>query len=113
MTPRSPKAPEANPAKAEIEVQVRMFGIAAALTGERELTLRLPAGAIVSDVIATLAEHYNAALFDDVMSAAQKKTSHCRISVNGSLVRDLTAPLGTEGGSQIVEIILLSAFEGG
>jgi molybdopterin converting factor small subunit len=111
-TPRPPKAPAANPNEAELEVQVLMFGMVSAMTGERQVTLRLPAGAVVSDVIAALAERYKAALFEDVMSAAQKKTSHCRISVNGRLAWDLMAPLGTEGGNTTVEIILLSAYEG-
>jgi len=118
--PRLPKTSVANPNEAELEVQVRMFGMVSAMTGERELTLHLPVGAVVSDVIVALVERYKATLFEDVMSAAQnvmsaaqKKTSHCRISVDGRLVRDLMAPLRTEGGNTTVEIILLTAFEGG
>jgi len=107
------RAPRGDSDNAELDVQVLMFGIASVMTGEREVALRLPAGAVVIDVIAALAERYKADLLDDVMSAALKKTSHCRISVNGRLARDLTAPLGTEAGCKVVEIILLSAFEGG
>jgi hypothetical protein len=98
---------------AEIEVHVHMFGMVSAMTGEREVTLHLPHDAVVNDLIGALAERYKTPLFEDAMAMAGKKTSHCRISVNGHLVREPTAPLKAEGGRSSVEIILLSAFEGG
>ncbi len=101
------------PCPTKIEVHVHMFGMVSAMTGEREVTLHLPLDAVVNDVIAALAERYKTPLFEDAMAMAGKKTSHCRISVNGHLVREPTAPLTAEGGRSSVEIILLSAFEGG
>lgn len=110
VTPE-PLAAAADPA--QLEVRVRMFGMVCAMTGEREVTLRLPPGAVVNDVIGALAERYQTPLFENAMSAAGKKTSHCRISVDGTLVRDPATPLKAEGGHSTVEIILLAAYEGG
>ena len=117
MTPHcgdeAPHPSAADPGTAELDVCVRMFGMVCAMTGERELTLRLPLDAVVNDVIRALAERYKTALFEEAMSNARQKTSHCRISVDGYLVQDLNAPLRTKGSRTTVEIILLSAFEGG
>jgi len=110
----SPAAAPAGAAPLQaVDVRVRMFGMVSAITGEREVTLPLPANAAVADVVAALGERYGAVFTDEVMRAAGRKASHCRIVVDGRLVRDITAPLGAAGDSPIVEIILLTAYEGG
>lgn len=96
---------------AQIEVRVWLFGLIARMAGEREISFRLPAGARLADVMATIERRYGATLVGDLMRSRREKASCCRVSVNGRLAGDLTMPLPGEGAS--VEIIVLSAYEGG
>ena len=105
--------PPAAASEAGLDVRVRMFGMVCTMTGEREVMLRLPLDAVVNDVVAALTARYSMPLFENTMSTAGKKTSHCRVSVNGCLVRDPATPLGAGSDRTEVEIILLSAYEGG
>lgn len=103
------EAPSAS--AASLMVRVWMFGWISRMVGERETTLELPAGATVADVLAALGERYGETMLGELMRTRKEKSSACRISLNGHLVHDIDVPLGN--GAATVEIMVLSAYEGG
>lgn len=109
-----PVAPAAVAAPlAQIEVQVLMFGMICQTTGENKTTLRLPRDATVSDALAALGVIYGAQFLHLVMRTAAAKASHTQVSLNGQLVRDMSARVAVSADSATIELILLSGHEGG
>jgi molybdopterin converting factor small subunit len=96
---------------AAIPVRVWLFGWISRMTATREATFELPVGATVADVLTALGQRFGETMRDELMRTRKEKSSACRISLNGRLVHDLDAPLGTQAA--VVEIIVLSAYEGG
>lgn len=94
-----------------IAVRVWLFGWISRMVGERETSFALPAGAMLADVLAALGRRYGDRMLDELMRTRKEKSSACRISLNGHLVHDLDVPLGDAAAT--VEIIVLSAYEGG
>ncbi len=103
------RAPAAGASR--IRVRVWLFGLIARMAGERDVSLDLPLGAKVADVLAALCQRYGETFAHDLMRTRKEKSSACRISVNGRLVHDLETRLADENTT--VEIIVLSAYEGG
>lgn len=90
-----------------------MFGLICQTTGERQASLRLPRHATVGDVILALGASYGEDFLKQVMRTSGCKASHTQVSVDGRLVRDLSAPVAAGKEAATVEIILLSGHEGG
>ncbi len=98
--------------RTSVAVRVWFFGLVATMTGERDVGLELPSGATVRDVLAALGRRYGETFLGNLMRTKNEKASCCRVSLNGRVVKDLDAPVAAEGAAT-VEIILLSAPEGG
>jgi molybdopterin converting factor small subunit len=94
-----------------VAVRVWLFGWLSRMVGERETSFALPSGAMLADVLAALGRRYGDRMLEELMRTRKHKSSACRISLNGRLVHDLDVPLGD--GAATVEIIVLSAHEGG
>ncbi len=112
LRPSPPIDPSIGPGGTQtIAAHVWLFGWIGRMVGERETFLQLPAGAKLRDVLAALGRRYGETMLDELMRTRKEKSSACRISLNGRLVHDLDTPLGS--GAATVEIIVLSAYEGG
>ncbi len=99
-------------AKHDISVRVWFFGMIRQLTGERDVALTVPCGSTVADVLTALIGRFGSEFRDQIMRVVGKK-SCCRVSLDGYLVKDLATPVGAGTGAATVEIIVLSAQEGG
>ncbi len=90
-------------------VKVWLFGALATVTDERTVTVELPAGGTVDDVLAALVQRLGAEFAALALGAEGMLAPCCRLFVDGRPVEDVAAPItGTE-----VEIILLTSAEGG
>lgn len=96
-----------------IRADVQLFGVLAALSPERRVSLELPPAATISDLLAALGERLGEAILVHVLDQAGKKHRHCRLYVDGYPVEDVGAPVRASANPTQVEIILLIAPEGG
>ena len=94
-------------------VQVWLFGSLASAVEERPITLHLESPFCVDQVIAELGRRYGIALLARITTPAGTKARNCRIFVNGEPVRDTAAPVQAATTPAQIELVLLSALEGG
>ena len=114
-----PPRPESQPSTAEqqsaspVTVKVWPYGTLAAVLAERPLTLQLAAGFSVGDVLAELGRRHGEAFRELVIGSDGRKFRHCRVFVDGLPAEDVEAPVRVGQTPALVEIILLTALEGG
>lgn len=112
-----PPRPAAKPSASEVAspaaVKVWPYGTLAGVLTERPLELQLPAGFSVGDVLAELTRRYGAEFSDLVIGDDGRKLRHCRVFVDGLPADDVETPVRVGPSPALVEIILLTAIEGG
>jgi hypothetical protein len=108
----APAAPTAFGA-ALVPVRVLLFGALANSAADRAFTLNLHSPFCVADVIAELRGCCGAELLSLVADTNGSKFNHCRVYVNGEPVEDVAKPVHCAAFPAQVEMILLTAAEGG
>ena len=114
-----PQRPEATPSApvgecaSPVTIQVWPYGALAGVLAERPLTLQFPAGFSVSDVLDELGRRHGEAFRDLVIGSDGRKLRQCRVFVDGLSADDVDAPVQVGPTPALVEIILLTALEGG
>ncbi|WP_141400574.1 MoaD/ThiS family protein [Magnetospirillum sp. 15-1] len=94
-------------------VRLWLFGGLSVLCPERPLTLEVPPGITVGELLGILGRRLGAALLESVMETPSRKFSICRVFIDGMPV-DLDDRLPeTPGGLSDFELIVLTAAEGG
>jgi hypothetical protein len=96
-----------------VAVKVWPYGTLASVLAERPLELQLPEGFSVGDVLAELGRRYGPEFSDLVIGADGRKFRHCRVFVDGLPADDVETPVRVGRSPALVEIILLTAIEGG
>ena len=94
-------------------VQVWLFGSLAEGIAERPLTVECRGAFSVDNVIAELGRRCGRAFLDRVTAPGGGILKYCRVFVNGQSVDDTTAPIQTAESPTQIEMILLTAAEGG
>ena len=94
-------------------VQVWLFGSLADVFAERPLNVEIRGPFSVGDVIAEIGRRCGRAFLDRVTAPGGGILRYCRVFVNGESVDEATAPIQTTASPTQVEIILLTAAEGG
>ena len=94
-------------------VQVWLFGSLAEGIAERPLTVECRGAFSVHDVIAELGRRCGRAFLERVTAPGGGILKYCRVFVNGQSVDDTTAPIQTAESPTQIEMILLTAAEGG
>ncbi len=97
----------------DVTVNVRLFGMLAALTRERLVTLRLPKGSKVEDVVTELGRRFGTGFLDRILRSPGELHSFCQLFVDGEQVDDLAKEIGTSREVAEIGMILLMASEGG
>lgn len=98
---------------APVPVRVLLFGTLANSAADRALTLNLRSPFCVADVIAELGRRCGGELLSLVADADGRKFNHCRVFVDGEPVDDVARPVHCAESPAQVEMILLTAAEGG
>jgi len=114
-----PPRPTAKPSTSRQEVaspvavKVWPYGTLASVLAQRPLELQLPEGFSVGDVLDELSRRYGDEFSDLVIGSDGRKFRHCRVFVDGLPADDVETPVRVERSPALVEIILLTAIEGG
>jgi hypothetical protein len=98
---------------ASASVDIWLFGSLAEAVAERPLTLEFRNPFSIDDVIAELGRRYGDAFLSLVTSPDGGMLRHCRVFVNGEDVEDTGAPVCAQEPLSQIEMILLTAAEGG
>jgi hypothetical protein len=111
----APLAPIARGADsgAMVLVQVSLFGSLAGAIDERPLALELQTPFAVDDVIAELGRRFGAAFLAKVTTPDGERVRHCRVYLDGEEIEDTAAPVRTRNARAQMEMIMLTAAEGG
>ena len=113
---RFPPAPAARLtpcASVTAPVQIWLFGSLADFVLERPLSLQFRNPFSIGDVIAELGRRCGAEFLSRVTTPDGGTIRHCRVFVNGEPVEDTGAPVCANDSVAHIEIILLTAAEGG
>jgi len=111
-TRQSPDAPVAD-ANRLVCVQVWLFGSLADGVPERPVIVEFHGPFSVGDVIAELGRRWGRIFLDKVTAPGGEILNYCRMFVNGQSVDNATAPIQTTESPTQIEMILLTAAEGG
>jgi hypothetical protein len=98
---------------APVSVQVFLFGTLAKATADRPITLALHHPFRIADVMAELGRRYGGEFLSLIAAPNGVKLNHCRVYVNGEPATDPARPIQCGRSSAQIEIILLTAVEGG
>lgn len=109
---QSPEAPVAD-AKRPVCVQAWLFGSLADGVAKRPVTVEFRGPFSVRDVIAELGRLYGRAFLDRVTDPGGGIFRNCRVFVNGQAADDAATLIQTEALQTEIELILLTAAEGG
>ncbi len=111
----SPSAPAVQPAQpdAPISLQVWLFGSLAGAAAERPLVLELPPPFTVEDVIAELGRRCGPGFLPRFTASGGAPVRHCRVYIDGEEIEDTAAPVRVRSACARIEMILLTAAEGG
>ena len=110
-TPAHPRPADGN--TDPVSVKVWLYGSLANVVEQRPLELPLPQGFSVSDVMAELGQRYGEEFREHVFDTDGRKTRLCRVFVDGMPADDVDVPVHTGSTQAEVEMILLTAIEGG
>ncbi|MGB5079572.1 MAG: MoaD/ThiS family protein [Burkholderiales bacterium] len=111
-----PARPAARPtpcAGAPVSVHLWLFGSLAGALPERPLELRFPLPFSIADVIAELGRRCGDEFASRVTAPDGSLLRHCRVFVDGEAVEDPRAPVRAHDPVAHIEMILLTAAEGG
>ena len=112
--PACPAAARLTPcASATASVQIWLFGSLADSVPERPLGLQFCNPFSIGDVIAELGRRCGAEFLSRVTAPDGGMLRHCRVFVNGEAVEDTGAPVCAQDSVAQIEMILLTAAEGG
>jgi hypothetical protein len=111
--PARPAAGTPADASSHASVQVLLFGSLADAVPERPLTLRLCNPFSIGEVIAELGRRCGPGFLSRVTAADGTLLRHCRVYVKGEEVEDTRMPIRADGSAPQIEIIVLTAAEGG
>lgn len=100
-------------ADSNCRVQVWLFGSLADGFAERPVTVEIRGAFSVDDVIAEIGRRCGRAFLDRVTAPGGGILRYCRVFVNGQSVDDARTPIQTTESPTQVEMILLTAAEGG
>jgi len=100
-------------ASAFASVQLWLFGSLAGAVPERPLELQFPLPFSIGDVIAELGRRCGDEFTSRVTSPDGSLLRHCRVFVDGEAVEDPRAPVCAPDPVAQIEMILLTAAEGG
>jgi hypothetical protein len=104
----------ATPAPAgPLDVQVWLFGRLMAAGWQNPLALHLGAGNTLREVFAALSAYLDADALARLVSPEGELLRTCRVFVNGLQADRLDAPIRSAGAAAQIEIIVLTAAEGG
>ncbi len=95
-----------------IAVKVKFMGDLLALIEQRNLSMTLPQGSTVGDLLALLNESYGEPFYSRVFVRPDTLHHYMLIFVDGQNINDIGGLAATLGESK-VEIIMLPMFEGG
>ena len=95
------------------DVRVWLFGSLAEAAPERPLHLTLALPFTVDDVVGELGRRCGEAFLSRATGPGGGLHNHCRVYVNGEEIEDSAALLGGAGPGADIEMILLTAAEGG
>lgn len=99
--------------KVQTRVRVWLFGALSALSPERPMVLEFTSGFTARQVIEAMAVRCGPALPAQALDETGSLLRCCRLFVDGFPVEDLDLPLGADGPSVEIEMILLMGYEGG
>ena len=108
----SPEAPSED-SQSPVSVQVWLFGYLNDGAAKNPVTLEFKGPFSTRDVIAELGQLRGRVFLDRVTDSGDVLFRNCRVFVNGQAVEDTAAPIRTEASQTEVELILLTAAEGG
>lgn len=100
-------------AGAMVPVHVWLFGSLAPAGVERPVRLSMPAPATVGQVLVELRHRFGQTFTDPLIDESGSIHSHYRLFVDGFPAEELDSPLAAADKPSQVELILLSAAEGG
>ena len=100
-------------AKRPVCARVWLFGSLNDGAVKSPVSVELRAPFSVRDVIAELGRLFGCAFLDRVTDPGGRMLRNCRVFVNGQTVDDTAAPIQTAASRTDVELILLTAAEGG
>ncbi|OGA29506.1 MAG: hypothetical protein A3I01_14410 [Betaproteobacteria bacterium RIFCSPLOWO2_02_FULL_65_24] len=104
----------AAPAQAgPLDVEVWLFGRLMAAGWQNPLALNLPAGNTLRDLFRALAAHLDAESLARLVSPEGELLRTCRVFVDGLQADGLATPVRSAGVAARIEIIVLTAAEGG
>ena len=110
---RAPAARPALGAGTPASVEVWLFGSLAEAIPERPLRLQFGNPFTIAEVIAELGRRGGADFLAKVTAPDGGLLSHCRVFVNGEPVEETRVPVCADDSVAHVEMILLTAAEGG
>ena len=112
--PRAEAAPAARLTPcASASVEIWLFGSLADAVPERPLRLQFRNPFSIDDVVAELGHRCGDAFLSRVTAPDGSMLRHCRVFVNGEAVEDTGAPVCAHAPLSQIEMILLTAAEGG
>lgn len=94
-------------------VRVWLYGTLANVAAARPIELQLPARFSADTVIAELGRRLGPEFLGHLVDAAGRKYEHCRVFVDGVEVEHSHLPVHEGTTAATVEMILLTAIEGG
>ena len=110
----APARPASMPAASiEASVQVWLFGSLAEAIPERPVNLQIRNPFSIGDVIAELGHRCGGTFLSRITDPDGGVLRHCRVFVNGEAVEDTGAPVCANDAVAQIEMILLTAAEGG
>lgn len=108
-----PSEPAAPTGHAAVSVELWLFGTLADAVPERPLSLRFGGPVRIGDILAALGQRCGSEFLQKVTSPSGGLLKHCRVFVNGELSEDPNAWIGAQLPPARIEMILLTAAEGG
>ena len=111
-TGRAPAAPAAG-ALDPVRIQVWLFGSLAEACAERPLTLEFRSPCTIDEVIAELGRRCGSTFLSKFTNSAGATVRHCRVYLDGEEIEDTAASIRVRGAGARMEMILLTAAEGG
>lgn len=111
---RAEPAPAAHPSPGgSASVEIWLFGSLADAVPERPLKLQFRNPFSIDDVVAEMGDRFGDAFLSRVTAPDGGMLRHCRVFVNGEAVEDTGAPVCVLVPLSQIEMILLTAAEGG